>query len=645
VPDLLIEIGCEDLPAVACREAERQIPGLLADALDRAGLDANTVGVHVSPRRIAAIATGLPAERPAKRQQVRGPKSDAPEQARAGFARKHGLEAGDLVERDGLLWAISEGAATAVDELVPEVVSGMVAALNFSKSMRWDHGRFSRPVRWLVVKLDHRVVPVELFGLTATGTSRGHRFLAAAVDIGDAASYRADLRGGYVIVDSLERRGLIEAGLNDAGGWVDPLRKLDEVVYLAEWPSVLTGRIDQRFLDLPERVVITAMQSHQRYFPLRAEGRLEPRFLFVANGGDPETVIRGNEEVLVGRLTDAEFAFASDIERGIEAMAAELDRVSFLEGSGSIADKTLRVRELVQQLCARLELGPETTKAAVRAAELSKADLVSSLVGEFSDLEGYAGGVYARRAGVDEVAAAAIEEHHLPYGFAGALPASDAGAVLSIADKADTLGVAFKLGLQPTGSRDPYGLRRAAAGLVAVALDRGWRLGLPDLVGADAVAFVLDRVEAAMLERGVTREEVRAARGSGESEPVAVGAMAVALHESAGPQRDALRDAYGRSRRIAGDAHPAIEPERLTGPAQIELHEALLAVDAAISGAGTTAAEALRAAGDLVAPVSRFFDEVLVMDPDPDVQRTNLGLVAMVAACLRRLGDFDELPG
>ena len=454
-----------------------------------------------------------------------------------------GSRAGDLVERDGLLWAISEGAATTVDELVPAVVTGMVAALNFSKSMRWDHGRFSRPVRWLVVKVDDRIVPVELFDLTATGTSRGHRFLAGPVEITDAASYRQDLRGGHVIVDSLERRGLIEAGLNEAGEWVDPLRKLDEVVYLAEWPSVLTGRIDERFLDLPERVVITAMQSHQRYFPVRTEGRLEPRFLFVANGGDPETVIRGNEEVLVGRLTDAEFAFASDVDRGIEAMAAELDRVSFLEGSGSIAEKTLRVRELVRQLCERLELGPATTAAAVRAAELSKADLVSSLVGEFSDLEGYAGGLYARRAGLDEPTATAIEEHHLPYGFAGALPASDAGAALSIADKADTLAVAFTLGLQPTGSRDPYGLRRAAAGLVAVALDRGWRVGLTELVGPDAVPFVLDRVEAVMLERGVTREEVRAARGSGEVEPVAGGCdgIGVARECRAAARRPARR--------------------------------------------------------------------------------------------------------
>ncbi len=645
MPDLLMEIGCEDLPAVACREAERQVPGLLADGLDRLGLDANTVGVHVSPRRIAAIATGLPAERAAKRAEVRGPKADAPEQARAGFARKHGLEVDDLVERDGLMWAITDGAATPVAELVPELAAQLTGALNFSKSMRWDHGRFSRPVRWLVVKLDHQVVPVELFGLVATGVSRGHRFLAGPVEVGSATSYRSDLRSAHVMVAAVERRELIERELSDAGEWVDPLRKLDEVVYLAEWPSVLSGRIDERFLELPERVVITAMQSHQRYFPVRSGDRLEPRFLFVANGGDPETVIRGNEAVLVGRLTDAEFAFAADLGRGIEAMAAELDRVSFLEGSGSIAEKTARVRSLTQGLCERLQLDSATAAAAVRAAELAKADLVSNLVGEFSDLEGYAGAVYARRAGVDEQAAKAIEEHHLPYGFAGARPAGDAGAAVSIADKADTLAVAFGLGLEPTGSRDPYGLRRTAAGLVAVALDRGWRIGLEEMVGPRAVPFVLDRIETALTDDGVTVEEVRAARGSGETEPAAVAALARALHSAAEPDRAALRDVYSRSRRIAGDARDQVDPDRLSEPAELALYAAVTETRARIDAARDDAPKALAAATALVAPVSTFFDQVLVMDPDEDVRQNRLGLAAAVASCLRRLGDFEELPG
>ena len=346
------------------------------------------------------------------------------------------------------------------------------------------------------------------------------------------------------------------AGLSEAGEWVDPLRKLDEVVYLAEWPSVLTGRIDQRFLDLPERVVITAMQSHQRYFPVRTEGRLEPRFLFVANGGDPETVIRGNEEVLVGRLTDAEFAFASDVDRGIEAMAAELDRVSFLEGSGSIAEKTLRVRELAAA-AVRAAASWDRQRRRQRCAPPSSQGRPGLEPGR-RVLRSR--GVRRRgctRAGPESTSRPQPRSRSITCRTASPapLPASDAGAALSIADKADTLAVAFRLGLEPTGSRDPYGLRRTAAGLVAVALDRGWRVGLTELVGDRCGAVrVGSGGEPSCSSDGVTVEEVRAARGSGEVEPVAVACDGTGVARAAGPQRDALRDVYGRSRRIAGEA-------------------------------------------------------------------------------------------
>ena len=344
------------------------------------------------------------------------------------------------------------------------------------------------------------------------------------------------MRGVRVVADAAERRELIEEGLNQAGEWIDPMGKLDEVVYLVEWPMVLEGRFDERYLELPERIPITAMQSHQRYFPLVREGGLEARFAFVANGGDPPSSSQGNEEVLVGRLQDAAFALDKDIERGLDAMLAELGRVSFLEGGGSLADKSERVDEVAGQLCDRVEAEPATRDAVLRAAELCKADIVSALVAEFSDLQGYAGSVYARAAGEPEAVCDAIDQHHLPVEAGGALPAGEAGALLSIADKADTVAVAFALGAQPTGSRDPYGLRRAAAGIVAIALSRGFELGLGELMAASvhrlvaqghelkrkplesvphAVGFVLDRVEPLMLEEGVSVEEIRAARGSG----------------------------------------------------------------------------------------------------------------------------------
>lgn len=636
MPDLLVEIGCEELPAAACRQAEAQLPGLLAEALAKAGIASGDRRVHVAPRRLAAVALGLPAERPAERSEVRGPRADAPEQALSGFARKHGLDPGALEHRDGFVWAVSEGAPTPVGVLVPDLVRPLVEGIQFSKSMRWEGGRFSRPIRWLVVKLDEEVVPVRLAGVTSGGTTFGHRYEGGHGPVGTAASYLGDVRDLRVMADAPERRAAIVAGLDAAGPWADPGGKLDEVVYLVEWPVVLEGRFDASYLELPERVVVTAMQSHQRYFPVRREGAaLEPRFLFVANGGDPDVVRAGNEEVLVGRLDDARFAYRRDLERGIGAMAEELGRVSFLGGAGSLADKVARLGPIVAGLAERNGLGEDIAAAAARAAALCKADLVSGLVSEFADLEGYAGSVYARAAGEDEAVCAAVEEHHRPSEAGGTLPGSEAGAVLAVADKADTVAVAFSRGLEPTGSRDPYGLRRAAAGIVAIALDRGYRIDPAALVGDGATAFLLDRLEPILLEEGVTVEELRAARGAGAAEPVEVAARARALHAFAGPERDGVRDAYNRCVRIAGEAAPRpVDTSLLQDEAERELARAMAEPPVT-----------LEAAAGLVPAVNRFFDEVLVMAPDEAVRRNRLTLVANVAAALGRLADFGQLPG
>jgi glycyl-tRNA synthetase beta chain len=636
LPDLLVEIGCEELPAAACRQAEAQLPGLLEDALGKAGIASGERRVHVAPRRLAVVALGLPAERAAERSEVRGPRADAPEQALLGFARKHGLDPAALEHRDGFVWAISEGAPTPLADLVPDLVRRLIEGIQFSKSMRWEGGRFSRPIRWLVVKLDEAVVPVRLAGVTSGGTTFGHRYEGGHGPVGTAASYLGDLRGLRVTADASERRAAIVAGLDAAGPWADPGGKLDEVTYLVEWPVVLEGRFDAGYLELPERVVVTAMQSHQRYFPVRRAGAaLEPRFLFVANGGDPDVVRAGNEEVLVGRLDDARFAYRRDLERGIAAMAHELGRVSFLGGAGSLADKVERLGPIVAGLCARNGLGADVGAAAARAAALCKADLVSGLVSEFADLEGYAGSVYARAAREDEAVCAAIEEHHRPSEAGGTLPASAAGAVLALADKGDTVAVAFSRGLEPTGSRDPYGLRRAAAGIVAIALDRGYRIDPAALVGESAAGFLLDRLEPILLEEGVTVEELRAARGSGAVEPVEVADRARALHAFAGPERDGVRDAYNRCVRIAGEAAPGPVDESLLGDdAERELAAAM----------GDPPAT-LPAAAALVPAVNRFFDDVLVMAPDEAVRANRLRLVANVAAALRALADFGQLPG
>jgi tetrameric-type glycyl-tRNA synthetase beta subunit len=634
--DLLVEIGCEELPAAHCRIAEDALSGLLAAELERAGIAAQGVLVHVAPRRLAAIAHGVPAGRKARRQEVRGPRLDAPDQARQGFARKHGLDPAALEERDGFVWAVSEEAAVPAADLLADVVSAAVGRLQFPRTMRWPGGRFSRPIRWLVVKLGSDVAPAEVAGVAAGGESRGPRPGREPVQIRSAATYLDDLRAHGVLVDAGERRAVILAGLREHGG-SDPMAKLEEVVYLVERPRVLVGEFPAGYLDLPERIPVTAMQSHQRYFPIRAAGGgLEPRFLVVSNGGDDDVVRRGNEEVLVGRLDDARFAYDRDRQLGLQAMVAELDRVSFIEGGGSLADKTVRLGPLVEALCDRNGLDDGVRATALRAAALSKADLVSRLVGEFSALQGYAGSVYAGEAGEAADVCAAIEEHHRPDEAGGELPATAAGALVALADKGDTIRVAFGAGLEPTGSRDPYGLRRAAAGLVAIALDRSWQVDLPGLAGDSAVGFVLDRLEPVLLDEGVTIEELRAARGSGEAEPAAVAALARALHAFAGPRRDAVRDAYGRCARIAGEtAAGDVADALLADPAERALAEALAA------GGGST----LDSATDLAAVVERFFDEVLVMSDDPAVRANRLTLAANVRDRLRRLGDFAQLPG
>ncbi len=637
MPDLLVEIGCEELPAAHCRIAEDALPGLFAAELARAGLTADSVGIHVAPRRLAIVAAGVPERREAERREVRGPRADAPEQARAGFARKHGADAASLEERGGFVWAITEEPSAPAVELLPAAIATAVAGLQLPRTMRWPGGRFSRPIRWLVAKLDGEVVAAEVAGVPASGESRGPRPGREAVPIGSAATYLDDLRAHGVIVDAGERRAAIVAGLDAAGGWTDPMGKLEEVVYLVERPRVVAGEFAATSLQLPERLPITAMQSHQRYFPVRGKGgELEPRFLVVTNGGDDDVVRRGNEEVLVGRLDDARFAYSRDLEHGLLAMVRELDRVSFLEGGGSLAEKSARLEPLIERLCERNRLGEDIRTAALRAAALCKGDLVSRLVGEFSALQGYAGSVYAAQAGEPDEVCAAIAEHHKPDESGGELPANAAGAAVAVADKGDTLRVAFAAGLEPTGSRDPYGLRRAAAGLAAIALDRAWHVHLSELVGERAVGFVLDRLDPVLLEEGVAIEEVRAARGSGAAEPAELARLARDLHAFAGARRDAVRDAYGRCARIAGDTPAgAVDDALLSDPAERALAKALSA------GAGAT----LDAAADLSPAVERFFEEVLVMSDDEAVRRNRLTLVANVRDRLRRLGDFAQLPG
>ena len=392
---VLIEIGCEELPASACREAEAQLPELGRRAL---GVEPR---ILITPRRLALLAEDVPEQTPD--EWVKGPPVAMREKAAEGFAKRHGIAVDELEERDGFLGVEKPGRALA--DVLPDSVDEIVRGLGFSKTMRWDDSRlrFPRPVRWRLALIDKTRVVGE--------SSFGHRFTAGPVDILDASKYVDLLRKTDIEPDPMERRKLIVDALDDLGGWTDPNGVLGEVVFLVEKPVVIQGRFDERYLQLPSRVVETTIQHHIRAFPLG-----ENRFAFVANGGDPDTVRAGVENVVEGRLEDASFTFERDVKVGIDSLAERLGAITFFQGAGSFADKTERLGKLVEALGGG--------DAALEAARLAKADQASELVREFTELEGHIGAEYARIAGYPEAVSAAIDEQYLPDG-ADAAAAAD----------------------------------------------------------------------------------------------------------------------------------------------------------------------------------------------------------------------------
>ena len=612
MPTLLLEIGCEELPASACYEAESQLPELV---LTHLGVEPSHV--YVTPRRIAFVVDEL-AEHAAE-QLVKGPPVSRREQAAAGFAKKHGLAEEELEERDGHLWARVAGEPLRGEALL-ERLRAIVHGLQFGKSMRWDASghRFARPVRWACEKLDGET-------LWGSGASFGHRFTHGEIAMPSAQVYTETLRAANVEPDAAERRRQIVEALDALGDWEDPLGKLDEVVYMVEWPLVFESAFDESFVRLPTKVVVTAMQSHQRYFPLGGN-----RFAVVANGGDEEVVRAGYTRVLDARLEDAAFTHDRDVAVGIEELAARLARISFIEGGGTYADKTDRTATLVEQLG-----GADDAR---EAARLAKADQASELVREFANLEGVIGAEYARLAGQPVDVCRAIEDHYLPDGAEAPLPSTEAGRLLSAADRIDTLTVAFALGHRPTGSRDPYGLRRAAIGLCRLAIEGG--VTVPhELLAPDVLDFVEERLEGLL---DVPVELTRAARRSAAADigGVADRARLIAALE---PERLAvIHEVYVRAARLAKGAVAAWENAKLEDDAEQALARALDAARPALTGQDLDAAVA--EAERLAPVVNQFFEEVMVMHKDENLRANRLGLLADVRDTVGALGDFSEIP-
>ncbi|WP_448586609.1 glycine--tRNA ligase subunit beta [Thermaurantiacus sp.] len=675
MPDFLLELLTEEIPArmqaAAAEALGQRFTGMLAEA----GLAAGRVRAFATPRRLALLAEGLPATSAATLEERRGPRADAPESAIAGFLKAAGVARAELEERETgkgrFLFATIRRPGRPAREALAAHLPRMIAGLGWPKSMRWEASgfRWVRPLRGIVALLDREVVPFELAGLEAGRKTFGHRFMGGAepVAIREPGSYAAQLTSVFVILDPAERATRIREGAARAAEAAGLVLEADEALALenaglTEWPVPLLGRFDPAFLAVPEEILRLTMKAHQRDFACRgADGRLAPAFVCVANLEAPDggrTIVSGNERVLAARLADARFFWEQDVKVPLEAQAAKLVGVLFHERLGTMAEKVERVARLARWL---VETWPSQFPGASpdlveRAARLARADLVTGTVGEFPELQGIIGARIAEAQGEAPEIVSALRQHYAPVPE-GAVPVA-----VALADRADTLARFFAAGLRPSGSGDPFALRRAALGLVDPLLAAGLRVPLRALFGAaraadadELVAFLAERLKVRAREAGVPADQVDAVFALGEDDLVRVLARVKALQAFLATEDGSnLLAAFRRAANILkaegkkdGPHDGPVAPGLLAEPAERDLASALAAAQAAVTAA--VGAEDFTAAMQVLASlrprVDRFFETVTVNAAEAAVRRNRLALLSLLVATAGLVADFAKLEG
>ena len=690
--DLLIEIICEEIPARMQARAAADLERLITGKLGEAGLKHGAARHFVAPRHLALYVEGLAERQEDLSEERRGPRADAPEQAIAGFLKSTGLSREQLTEEDTpkgrFLFARIEKSGAATADLLPGMVTSVLADFPWPKSQRWGATRFRwvRPLHRVNVLLGGAPLAGELdlggASLAFTAASRGHYFEHAGdIDLAGVASaddYVARLRAGHVMVDRDERRATLLEGasaLAEAAG--TSLRAneglVDEVCGLVEWPSPLFGSIEDRFMALPGEVLEASIRAHQKYLVTEdADGALQPGFVIVGNRlADAErdaVILAGNQRVLRARLADAEFFWQEDMKTPLEEMLPRLSDIAFYEGLGSVHDKAMRLEALAATIAGHVEGCDAAT--ATRAARLAKADLVSGMVGEFPELQGIMGGHYIRAA--EPAVADAVAAHYRPQGPADSLPGSAEGCVVSLADKIDSLVGFFGVGAKPTGSKDPFALRRAALGIIRIIRERRIRMPLGtilsaaakahgfDAVDPDLLAFIRERLRVTLRDDGLAHDVVAAALGDdgaeGDDDILALADRAAALSEFlSGDDGTGLLAGWRRAASILNAEEskakqafsPETDPRLFTEDSEIALHGALAALPEPAAGAQDreTLLAAMQSLGGLRGPIDGFFDRVVVNDDDAAVRQNRLGLLAMVRHSMQRVADFSKLEG
>lgn len=679
--DLLFEIGAEEIPAGFMPNILGQLKQLAETKLNDAHLPFESIATYGTPRRLALIVKGLADTSAEISERHKGPSASIAygadgnaTKAAIGFARGKGLDVADLVVEDGYIYAETKTAGVPAKDIVTDMLPQLITGLNFPKSMHWGNldAKFVRPVRWLVALLDEEVIPVEFATVKSGNVTRGHRFLGAdEITIKNAASYVDTLKENFVMVDQDARRELISKQLHDIAAsknasivWDDDL--LEEINYLVEWPTALCGGFEESYLALPDAAIITPMKDHQRYFPLVDQnGKLLPMFLTVRNGSDHsiEVVQAGNERVLRARLDDAKFFFNEDRKKPLINRQDGLTKIVFQEGLGNLADKSERLLKLGRVFGEECGLHEDAAVVLERATELAKTDLTTGMVTEFTELQGVMGKEYALLDGESPEVAEAIFEQYLPRFAGDVLPQTEAGKVLSIIDKVDNIVATFSRGLIPTGSQDPYALRRQTIGILNILLGSEWNISLrpifkasmellnvpaekqDELLGQVEEFFTL-RLKNIFLDREVPHHVIDLLLSNNELSVADAEGLVNALLANRIDENVELVQAYSRMYNLVKDVeYTGVNSDLLKEDAEKALFEAASKASEASLAAweADDYDEVVAVPATLVPAINKFFEDVMVMDKDESIKANRLQLVRLAYSVMAIIGDISAL--
>lgn len=710
---LLFEIGTEEIPAKFMPGILKQLKELAAAKMQELRIPFEDITVYGTPRRMAFIADGVAETQADVVVEAKGPSvkiayvSGAPSKAAQGFARGQGVDVKDLVVRDNYVYAVKHLAGQPVVELLPGLLTDILTSLTFPKTMRWaDYDfRFVRPIRWMVALFGDQIIPVEICGVKSGKFSMGHRFMQqslkaaaesqgllsaalskvgnkvysalagvkGAVEIPSAGDYKKVMYDNFVMVDQDERRALILQQIKDLaaqnGGEAEINEDLlEEVNYLVEWPTALCGKFEEKFLSLPKECIITPMREHQRYFPvLDEDGNLLNKFITVRNGGSEhlDIVTHGNERVLRARLSDAEFFFNEDRATKLEDRLEKLKTVSFQEGLGNMYDKSERLVKMAEMLRFAINT-PVDEEELRRCALLCKTDLVTGMVIEFTELQGVMGREYALLDGEKPEVATGIFEHYLPRFAGDALPATTIGRIVGIGDKLDNICATFSRGLAPTGSQDPYALRRQALGVINILLDANYHISLAKIIAGtlylldikpeetgklvpQIMEFFKQRLRNLLMEQGIRYDVIDAVfadKRNDDMVDLAVRCKALAAYVEAGNAEPLVQVSVRVSNLCKKiEKEVAISGALFKDESENKLHEVVAAVSKEIIPEIVLYdyAAVLKAGEKVIEPVNTFFDNVMVMDEDENVKNNRLAMLEEVRGIVNAVGDLSLL--